>query len=389
MSKNIIIATHTYMGSPFVVGSHHIVKEAEKMGHRIIHLSTPLTMFHILKYSDNNVKKRFEIFLNIILNKEIYKDDKGLNFVPMTLLPWKFAGFLYSKFKVNVMVKLSYPSILKISKIFFSNDVIDLLIIDHPHFVGIEKLIPAKRVIYRPTDIYYKMTRNKNTKIAEKCLCNNVNGIVATSKPVLDEIKNYNPNIKNTIIENGVEYEHFHTNHDIPEVLMKIEGPKAIYVGAIDNRFDINAIIHIANNFPSLNIVLIGPYDKKVKETLVDNSNVVLLGQIEYDHIPQYLSNCDIGLLPLSDHDANRGRSPMKLYEYAASGLFVVSKWTEEIARRNEKFVGTYKDYDELLVVMEKALNQKSMDSESISNSAVRYSWGSQVKKLLEFSDTL
>ena len=69
-----------------------------------------------------------------------------------------------------------------------------------------------------------------------------------------------------------------------------------------------------------------------------------LLGPRPYAEVPAYLQHADVGLLLLSPDPANAGRSPMKLYEYAAAGLPVLARATPELQRRAEPFVALYDD---------------------------------------------
>jgi glycosyltransferase involved in cell wall biosynthesis len=67
--------------------------------------------------------------------------------------------------------------------------------------------------------------------------------------------------------------------------------------------------------------------------------NLRLLGPRPYAMLPAYLQHAHAGILPLNDHPANAGRSPMKLYEYAAAGLPVLATRTPELVRRTLPFV--------------------------------------------------
>ena len=53
--------------------------------------------------------------------------------------------------------------------------------------------------------------------------------------------------------------------------------------------------------------------------------NVVFEGQVAYEELPAVLHAARVGLMPFIDSRVNRGRSPMKLYEYLAAGLNVVA----------------------------------------------------------------
>ncbi|MDO7908392.1 glycosyltransferase [Paenibacillus sp. JX-17] len=377
---NIMFASHTYMGSPFVVGSHHLAREMDKLGHSVIHVSTPLSPFHLLKYSkDRDIQERFKIWRG----KRPDVHPSVLNSIPMTMLPWEIAGPLYKRTKKNYML----PSLKKAMRQ-KNMDSVDLLLIDQPRFVGLEELIKPKVTIYRPTDIYSKMTGDGSIAAAEQTLLSRVQGLVSTSGPVLSELLPYNPDIPTLLLENGVEYDHFSKPAAEPEELRDIPGPRAIYVGAIDERLDLKALHLLAERMPELSIVIIGPVHEGAKSYFAGLSNVYLLGAKNYQTVPAYLQHCDIALLPLSNHAANAGRSPMKLYEYAAAGLPVVVTETPELLRRREPFLYFYRQAGDFPEQVRATLEQHS-DKETVRQLAKRHAWDSKVESLLDFAQNL
>jgi glycosyltransferase involved in cell wall biosynthesis len=376
---NIMFASHTYMGGPFVVGSHHLAREFGKLGHSVIHVSTPLSPFHLLKFNNKDIRERFRISAG----KRKGEAGAPINSVPISMLPWEIAGSIYKRTGKNWMLP-SMKRILRRNKL----TEIDLLLIDQPSFVGLEKLVGAKMTIYRPTDLYSKLTGNSSIAAAEEALLSNVDGLVSTSGPVLSELLAYNPSIPTLLLENGVEFDHFAKETVMPEEYKSIPGPRAIYVGALDDRLDTEAMHLLAEQLPELSIVVIGPSNRSAEDLFFDCPNVYLLGAKDYSTIPSYLQYADVALLPLSKHSANQGRSPMKLYEYAAAGLTVVVTETDELLRRKEDFLFFYKETSEFPSAVRKALSQKS-DKEQVRELARKHAWNSKVQTLIEFVNNL
>ncbi|WP_172256919.1 glycosyltransferase [Saccharibacillus deserti] len=375
---NIMFASHTYMGSPFVVGSHHLSREMEKLGHTVIHVSTPLSPFHLLKWKDRDIQARFRI-----LQGKRVDTTAVVNSVPMSLLPWEIAGPIFKRTRKNWML----PAIKKVMQ---DNHMpsVDLLLIDQPRFVGLEKLVSPKVTIYRPTDIYSKMTGDSSIASAERTLMSVVDGLVSTSGPVLSELREYNPAVPTLLLENGVEYEHFSAPTVEPEDLKPIPGPRAVYVGALDERLDLTGLKILAKEKPEVSLVIIGPVNDETKRDFAAFANVHFLGAKKYATVPAYLQHSDVALLPLSNHAANAGRSPMKLYEYAAAGLPVVVTETPELLRRQEKFLHFYRESAELPLKVEEALAAQT-DRNTIRDMAKSHAWEAKVNTLLNFIDNL
>ncbi|OWA37851.1 hypothetical protein B9G55_07400 [Saccharibacillus sp. O16] len=375
---NIMFASHTYMGSPFVVGSHHLSREMEKLGHSVIHVSTPLSPFHLLKWKDRDIQARFRI----LQGKQV-DTTAVVNSVPMSLLPWEIAGPIFKRTKKNWML----PAIKKVMRE-HEMDSVDLLLIDQPRFVGLEKLVSPKVTIYRPTDIYSKMTGDASIASAERTLMSVVDGLVSTSGPVLNELQEYNPAVPTLLLENGVEYDHFSAPAEEPEDLKAIPGPRAVYVGALDERLDLTGLKLMAQKLPQVSLVIIGPVNEETKRDFAAYANVHFLGAKKYTVVPAYLQYSDVALLPLSNHAANAGRSPMKLYEYAAAGLPVVVTETPELLRRQERFLHFYRESEELPLRVEEAL-RTPRDPAAIRDMAKKHAWETKVNTLLDFIDNL
>lgn len=379
----IVFASHTVIGSTFVVGSHHLAREMARLGHRVLHLSTPITFGHLLKFNDSIYRSRFSVWAR----GGVEVDAGVINYVPFSLIPWNIAGFIFRCIGVNLHINTFVPSLRRIMCLHgLLPDKVDILIIDQPRFAGLEQYIKASVVIYRATDLYREMTGDSSLDFAEEFIIKKANGVVGTSEPVLKKLMQYGINKPWLLLENGVEFEHFSHNVNPPEEYSEIPRPRVIYVGALDERFDIYAIREIATKLHSISIILIGPYNNKVYSFLKSFPNVYLLGAKSYLDLPAYLNHADVGLLPLSDHPANIGRSPMKLYEYAASGLPVVAKETHELLRRKEPFVYFYRNIKDLPEIVQYVLQYHKDNRDAIRALARAHSWKNKAKQLLDFA---
>lgn len=74
-------------------------------------------------------------------------------------------------------------------KKFFKKEQVDILLIDQPTLVGLERILNPKIVVYRATDLYYEMTGDKDILKAEQVIISNVNAIIGTSQPVYNYLK--------------------------------------------------------------------------------------------------------------------------------------------------------------------------------------------------------
>jgi glycosyltransferase involved in cell wall biosynthesis len=134
-------------------------------------------------------------------------------------------------------------------------------------------------------------------------------------------------------LPNGVDFEHFSKgSRKVPSDFCSIPKPIALYIGAIDHWFDFTLLRYAAESLPHVSFVLVGPKDLALSE-LKPLPNIFILGIRSYEELPPYLHNADVGLIPFNVEefpDLIHYVHPLKLYEYMACGLPVVSmEWTE------------------------------------------------------------
>ena len=220
--------------------------------------------------------------------------------------------------------------------------------------------------------------------MAEKMVAARADGLVGTSAPVLERLRKLGPGKPGLLLENGVEFEHFAKPAEPPAPMLAIKAPRLVYVGALDERFDFAATGLLARTLPTANILLIGPITKDARVLAGEHSNIHLIGAIPYNSLPGWLQQADVALLPLAEHPANIGRSPMNLYEYAAAGLPVVARNTPELARRREPFVCFYNQPAELPEAVQKTL-ENLQDRLAYRKRAATQAWSLKASELMNF----
>lgn len=349
---NIVLLAHTPTSSNFVVGSHHYLRELIQLGHNVLHIPSPT---HILSKKPQTQRKNTnEIELNSIL--------------PIGRISWLDA-IIYIKLKMVLKKQIKIRTLTKI----------DFIIVDQPTFSELAIWLARKydaKIIYRPTDIYSEMSGDWVKKHEIKIL-NHSNKIIATSKVVISEIRKIKDlsNHQTEIIENGFDIDHF------KPVKTKREFPpkRLIYVGSLDSRFDYESLAYLGYSIPSLTIDIYGPKPDTPSLTKIP-SNVIFHGPIEYEKLPSIYSKYDAALILMVDSKANHGRSPMKIYEYLASGLPVIARSTTELQSRNIENLYLYKSGDELVGL----INEIKLFIDNVVE-LKKHSWKSKAKLLVNF----
>jgi teichuronic acid biosynthesis glycosyltransferase TuaH len=127
-----------------------------------------------------------------------------------------------------------------------------------------------------------------------------------------------------SVVPNGVIAEVWRPGYPAPARIAALPGPRAIYTGTIGDRLEANLVEITARTVGSF--ILIGyPGDAHTIQWLRSLDNVHVLDAVGQRELAATVQACDVGVIPHRDQDCIRAMSPLKLYEYLAAGLPVVS----------------------------------------------------------------
>jgi len=166
----------------------------------------------------------------------------------------------------------------------------------------------------------------------ERSLMARADLVIVTSRALLESKAGVNPNTH--LVRNAVDWERFQAalaRNEEPEVLRGRAHPRIGYVGALNDKIDTGLLLHVADSYPEATLVLVGPERTQSTEgrrdlaALRERGNVCMLGRVSVGEVPRYMGACDVGLLPYRLNAWTRHIHPLKLYEYLACGLGVVS----------------------------------------------------------------
>jgi hypothetical protein len=109
-----------------------------------------------------------------------------------------------------------------------------------------------------------------------------------------------------------------------PADLAGIPRPRAVYVGALSMRFDLQAVRELAT--AGIDVVLVGlAPPPELLRLAATEPRLHLLGERPPARTAAYLLHCDVGIVPHTDEPFTRSMEPHKAYNYAAAGLPTVT----------------------------------------------------------------
>ncbi|MEJ1154272.1 glycosyltransferase [Microbacterium marmarense] len=148
--------------------------------------------------------------------------------------------------------------------------------------------------------------------------------VAAVSQQIIDRIRPLGPSM---VVPNGVSpAEWLAPLPPEPEWLAALPKPRAVYAGTIDQRLDTDAVAALAHSRPDMHFILLGPSpDPDYVSQLRELANVHVHGGVGRDELVATLRNCQLSLLAHRRTALTEAMSPLKIYEYLAAGLPVVS----------------------------------------------------------------
>lgn len=202
-----------------------------------------------------------------------------------------------------------------------------------------------------------QVVENMEQDLAQKC-----DIVYATAVGLYENLKKQNENTY--LIPNGCAYELFNRANtekfDKPLELQGVTGKVFAFVGMFQECIDYTKIELIARNFPNDTILMIGKTLPGVDiEYLKQYENVIIRGLVPQEELPKYMSNVDVCLNVFNKGMLSKDVSPLKFYEYLATGKPIIC--TSEPLQVNDFADAVYiadKD-EEFLDNCKKALDEK------------------------------
>ncbi len=161
---------------------------------------------------------------------------------------------------------------------------------------------------------------------AEKKLLTRADIVLTTSEALLERKREHRPDA--VLVQHGVDFDHFssawRSDLPVPKDIADIPGPVFGFFGLIQFWVDRELIARLAKRRPNYSFVLIG--DRLADTSMLEKlPNVHLLGRRSNTELPAYCANFVAGLMPFVRNDMVRSVNPIKMYEYLAAGLPVIS----------------------------------------------------------------
>jgi glycosyltransferase involved in cell wall biosynthesis len=188
------------------------------------------------------------------------------------------------------------------------------------------------------------------------------------------------------MVRHGVEHQHFARALDqgleLPADVRDLPGPIFGFYGLVAEWVDLESMARIAERWPQGSVVIVGEHNNANQagmERLRALPNVHFLGRKPYAELPAYCKAFDVALLPFVKNELTDNANPLKLREYLAAGLPVVSTDIPEAAALADRGVYLADGPDAFVAAAAQALAAGAGPDPARSAAMARESWDAKV----------
>jgi glycosyltransferase involved in cell wall biosynthesis len=146
--------------------------------------------------------------------------------------------------------------------------------------------------------------------------------VIGVSEAIVDRVGA----ARSAVVPNGICVADHEATAAVPTWFEELQGPVAFYAGALEERVDVEALERCAHDLPDWNLVLVGQLqDPSLFAPLSELPNVRIRGLEPRPAVLAMMATADVCLVPHRRTPMSEAMSPLKFFEYLASGAAVVA----------------------------------------------------------------
>ena len=248
--------------------------------------------------------------------------------------------------------------------------------------------IPHRAVVYDCVDRHSAYGGLMNPAVVDEmelCLAKQANRVFATATRLAERLQTVNE--RTTCLPNGANYARFSQAaqpQPTPPELSVLPGPIIGFVGALQACIEYEFVRYAAENRPAWSFVFIGGEKPGVDlSALRCLKNVHFLGLKPNEQLPRYLSHFDVCLNLFDASDLSKDVSPLKFYEYLATGKPIVSTPQPEQVLAYRGLIEIADSREAFVEACERALSDQGQERKALRMAeGAKCSWDSRVAQM-------
>lgn len=255
-----------------------------------------------------------------------------------------------------------------------------------PHVVPFVTRLRRALLVYHCVDRYASLpgVNAAAVEAMDRQLARAADVVFAASGEVFEAQCPYNASVIR--VPHGVDVEHFASappGSARPPEFEHIRGPVVGYIGLIEHWIDLPLVGWLARELPKVTFLMIGRVAVPASN-LPSHPNVRFVGPRPYEALPSYGAHFDAAIIPYRLTPQVLAASPLKLREYLAMGLPVVSVPTPDIAPFGD-VVSIAATREAFLAALRAALDRGPEDGRQVRQARVASaSWESRTAEMLQ-----
>ena len=204
----------------------------------------------------------------------------------------------------------------------------------NPAAAVIAGTLDEQKLIYYCVDEYTAFTGVSSNSLAEleNQLLRRADAVIVSADLLYESKVKVNP--KTVLVRHGVDFSHFRKalkpETVVPPEIRDLPRPIIGFFGLIADWVDVKLMAEVAKHFSEGSLVLLGKATTDISG-LESLPNVHLLGRKPYADLPAYCKGFDVALMPFVLNELTLNANPLKVREYLAAGLPVVSSPIPEV----------------------------------------------------------
>lgn len=235
----------------------------------------------------------------------------------------------------------------------------DVIVLYSVFVNGMSTVILARNrgvpVVFRAIDIYHKLRSQSLIqsllRFGEGFIYRRADRILATNEKMLEYVLTYladgYPEGKLKVLDHGVDTEHFFrevVDAGLRNRLNLSEDDEvAVFLGTTYSFARLSEFVALLPEYlrrrPRFRLLIVGAgeSDEMIREEIGKhglNDVVLPVGMIDYQHLPAYLSVAVLAINTFSINDITRDIVPIKILQYLAAGLPVVSTPLPDVCKK-------------------------------------------------------
>ncbi len=204
----------------------------------------------------------------------------------------------------------------------------------NPTAAVIAGTLGEERLIYHCVDEYsaFSGVTSRAVLELEEQLLKKADLVIVSAEPLRESKSRINPHT--VLVRHGVDFTHFRKALDhetrVPPEIADLPRPVIGFFGLLADWVDLELMAAVARRYPHGSLVVLGKATTDLSPLKLPN--VYLLGRKPYADLPAYCKGFDVALNPFRINELTLNANPLKVREYLAAGLPVVSTDIPEVA---------------------------------------------------------